>query len=207
MTDPGSPTGIGIHPDAMQVTVVASDERSDADTRVDERVDVERWAKLAREALADLGASGEVTLCFVDRDDMQRLNHEFLGIDEPTDVLSFPLDDDEPIAGPKLIGDIIICPSVAAKYAPTHAGNLDDELALLVVHGALHVMGRDHADPATAAAMQAEESQLLRAYHWHGPSPDGFRHTHADQPPPGLAAHRSGTPASFRASDTPREDS
>ena len=82
----------------------------------------------------------------LDRDEIAALNVEHLGKAGPTDVLSFPLDDDEPQPGvPVLLGDVVVCPAVAADQALSHAGTLDDELALLVVHGVLHVLGHMHA--------------------------------------------------------------
>ena len=74
-----------------------------------------------------------------------------------------------------LLGDVVICPAVAQRQAPEHAGNLDDELALLLVHGILHVMGRDHAEADEAEAMRARERELLERHHWRGPAPEGFR--------------------------------
>ena len=53
-----------------------------------------------------------------------------------------------------LLGDVVVCPAVAAEQAPTHAGTLDDELALLVVHGVLHVLGHDHAEPDETLTMR-----------------------------------------------------
>jgi probable rRNA maturation factor len=95
-------------------------------------------------------------------------------------VLSFPLDADlEPGYvpaewGPLLLGDIVVCPAIAAGNAANHAGTVDDELALLVVHGILHVLGHDHADPEETAVMRARELEHLVAHHWHGPAPSGF---------------------------------
>ncbi len=66
---------------------------------------------------------------------------------------------------PLLLGDVVICPAVAARQAPEHAGTIDDELALLVVHGILHVLGHDHADDAERVAMQARERELLQHHH------------------------------------------
>ncbi len=57
-----------------------------------------------------------------------------------------------------------VCPSIAARNAPHHAGTYEDELALLVVHGVLHVLGHDHADEAETAAMQARERELLATF-------------------------------------------
>jgi probable rRNA maturation factor len=80
-----------------------------------------------------------------------------------------------PVGVPVLLGDVVVSPVVAAEQAPQHAGTLDDELALLVVHGALHVLGHDHATTAETAAMQARERALLERHHWHGPAPTTFR--------------------------------
>ena len=83
------------------------------------------------------------------------------------------------IAGvPVLLGDVVVCPGVAAEQAASHAGTLDDELALLVVHGVLHVLGHDHADPDEAELMRARELEHLQRHHWHGPVPAGFRQEH-----------------------------
>jgi len=173
MADPVSPTGA----DTPPVTVVVDDAQTDV------AIDATRWAELAVHAMGSEGARGELTLTFVDRDEITELNREHMGVDGPTDVLSFPLDaaDASPLADePLLLGDIVVCPAVAAEAAPTHAGTIDDELALLVVHGCLHVVGHDHAEPGEAAVMRARELELLVAHHWHGPPPAGFRQAHAD---------------------------
>jgi probable rRNA maturation factor len=71
-------------------------------------------------------------------------------------VLSFPIDG--PGTDPDaLVGDVVVCPAVARRNAPTHAGTYEAELDLLVVHGVLHVLGHDHADPEEEAAMRARE--------------------------------------------------
>jgi len=166
MADPSSPTGVAPDP----VHVVVSDEQDEVP------VDADRWSALAAAALDAEGCVGELTLTFVDRDEIAALNAEHLGKQGPTDVLSFPLDpfgDAGP--GPSLVGDIVICPAVAAEAAPEHAGTLDDELALLTVHGVLHIVGHDHAEPEEAAAMRARELALLVEHHWRGPAPAGFR--------------------------------
>ena len=81
---------------------------------------------------------------------------------------------------PLLLGDVVVCPDVAREQAPDHAGTLDDELALLVVHGVLHVLGHDHAESGDTALMRAKELELLSAHHWSGPAPAGFRQDHED---------------------------
>jgi probable rRNA maturation factor len=168
MTDPLSPTGVDL---AGSVCVVASDEQTEV------AIDADRWAELARKALVSQGQSGELTLTFVDVDDMASLNVEHLGGTGPTDVLSFPLDasdHDGPSVGPVLLGDVVVCPSIAAAQAADHAGTLDDELALLVVHGVLHVLGHDHVEPDETLLMRSLEIELLSQFHWAGPPPAGF---------------------------------
>ncbi len=150
MAEPPSPTlttDTGAVADGA-VVVVGADEQSATDG-VD--VDVDRWSELARAVLVEEGRQGELTLTFVDRREIAALNAEHLGKQGPTDVVSFPLDD-EPMAGvPVLLGDVVVCPAVAVEQAPEHAGSPDDELALLVVHGVLHVIGHDHAEPDETA--------------------------------------------------------
>lgn len=167
MSEPPSPT---------RRRVVGADEQ-DVVT-----VDVARWSALAEAVLADAQRAGELTLTFVDGNEMAALNAEHMGAAGPTDVLSFPLDDGSDAVAdgvPELLGDVVVCPEVAAAQAAGHAGTLDDELALLVVHGVLHVLGHDHVDAADATAMRKRERALLQAHHWHGAAPIGFRQEHA----------------------------
>jgi probable rRNA maturation factor len=158
-------------------TVVASDERS-VDDSPESLGEVERWRRLALDVLADCGAHGELTVTFVDRDDIAELNAEHMGKVGPTDVLSFPMDD-EPVTGvPTLLGDVVISPAVAAEQFADHAGTYDDEIALLVVHGILHVLGHDHAEPDETTVMRSRELDLLERFHWRGPAPAAFRQSH-----------------------------
>jgi len=158
-----------------------------ADEQNDHPVDVARWSRLTQAVLASQGVKGacELSILFVDEEVMAGLNQRFMEHDGATDVLSFPLDDDlvevgrlpdatttgpdrpasDPDEAPRLLGDVVVCPAVAARNAPDHAGSYDDELALLVVHGVLHVLGMDHAEPAEAAAMQQRERELLAEHH------------------------------------------
>lgn len=167
-----------------------------ADEQSDVAVDLPRWQRLALDVLTDQGVRGlaEMTLLFVGEQDISELNAEHMNATGPTDVLSFPidaadaeiiLDGEPPSRGPDrppvdlgeiplLLGDVVICPAVAARNAPTHAGTVDDELALLVVHGVLHVLGMDHADDDERAAMRATELRLLETYHWRAPAPAAF---------------------------------
>ena len=95
------------------------------------------------------------------------MNERYLGHEGPTDVLSFPIEDDPSASGelPVLLGDVVVCPEVAFRNAPDHAGTYEDELALLVIHGILHVLGMDHEDPDEADAMEAREQVHLVAHH------------------------------------------
>jgi probable rRNA maturation factor len=63
-----------------------------------------------------------------------------------------------------VLGDVLVCPAVAARQAPEHAQSLEDELALLVVHGVLHLLDYDHAEPDEAARMQQRERELLARF-------------------------------------------
>jgi probable rRNA maturation factor len=160
-----------------EVTIVVADERSPGDSP-DVAVDLARWERLAEAALVAEGAAGELTLTFVDSSEIASLNEQYMGKRGPTDVLSFPMDD-EPVPGvPMLLGDVVVSPAVAAQQCADHAGTLDDELALLVVHGVLHVLGHDHAEVEETAVMRRRELELLEEHHWSGPAPTGFRQTH-----------------------------
>ena len=163
-------------------------------------VDLVRWQQLATEVLRAEGVRGlaELSLLFISELEMAELNESYMGKVGPTDVLAFPIDAAEieivvpaargnrapdrspPDPGdmPLLLGDVVVCPAVAARQAPDHAGTVDDELALLVVHGVLHVLGHDHDVPDATAAMRARELELLEAHHWHAPAPAGFRQEH-----------------------------
>jgi probable rRNA maturation factor len=112
-------------------------------------VEAEAAAALARDLLAAEGVEdGEVGVAFVGPDEMRELKREHLGVDEVTDVLSFPIDGREelPEGVPRQLGDTILCPQVVGEAwrAP-------------LVHGLLHLLGYDHG-----AAMEAREAAFLR---------------------------------------------
>lgn len=126
-------------------------------------VEVTTWVELARRVLLDEGidVDAELNLIFVDLDEMTDLNRTHMGDVGPTDVLSFPIDDDpEPIVEgqPRLLGDVVICPTVVNAQARE---SFEDEMALMVVHGVLHVLGMDHADEDDDRAMKAAEERHL----------------------------------------------
>ena len=149
-----------------QPAVARRDDRTPAEQDALE-VDLDPLADLLGAVLAAEGVppDAEVSLQLVGSDAIAVLNAEHLGGTGPTDVLSFPLDGvDGPDDGDTwLVGDVVVCAAVAANQAPAHAGTLDDELALLVVHGGLHLCGWDHAEPAERDAMWARERELMTA--------------------------------------------
>jgi probable rRNA maturation factor len=175
-----------------------------ADEQADQPVDTLRWVRLAEAILEEEGVRGdaELSMLFVDEQAMTDLNKRFLGKDGPTDVLAFPIDD-EPIEGgrspdsggtgpgftsepsdmPTVLGDVVICPAVAFRNAPEHAGTYDDELALLLVHGVLHLLGMDHDDDDEAELMERRERQLLAKLHRAPGDADGDT---AAEPAPGI---------------------
>ena len=154
--------------------VHAFDEQSPQSATSDD-LDAERWAPLAAAVLRDEGVrQGELGLRFVDSGTMTELNATHMGAHRPTDVLAFPIDGATGAAHPPeqvpLLGDVVVCPAYAAAQAPDHAGaghdgSLGDELALLVVHGVLHVLGYDHQSDEDAAVMKAREQELLAAHY------------------------------------------
>ena len=170
----------------MTVTVFVADEQTD------QPVDAMRWVKLAENVLQSEGVRGdaELSMLFVDEGVMADLNKRFHGKDGPTDVLAFPIDEDpveggrspdsggtgpgyspaEPSDLPVMLGDVVVCPTVAARNAPEHAGTYDDEMALLIVHGILHLLGMDHLEDDEAEEMEARERDLLARFH-KPPSP------------------------------------
>lgn len=163
----------------MTVEVVCSDERPPAE-QTSHPIDAERWRALAASSLETEGAEGELTLTFVTRDEIAALNAEHMGEAGATDVLSFPLDP-VPIAGapnaavPILLGDVVISPAVAASQFADHAGTFEDEIALLVVHGVLHILGHDHAEAEETEVMRDRERTLLIEHHWRTMPPTRFR--------------------------------
>ena len=167
----------------MSPTVFGADEQRDIE------IDVSRWVALARLVLADervherYGEDIEMSLMFVDESTIAELNSRFLGSDGPTDVLAFPMDEELPPGGrqpdqggrgpgapadagdpPALLGDVVVCPAIASRQAAERGESPDDELALLVVHGVLHLLDYDHAEPEEAAAMRRREQELLARF-------------------------------------------
>ena len=168
--EPPSPGPSG-SPSAVPLTILTADERTSGANDVE--VDLGALGALLSLVLSAEGvpSQAEASITLVDRHDIAALKAEHLdGDGSPTDVLSFPIDGapgpgDVAGDGTWMVGDVVLCPDVAADQAPTHAGTLDDELALLVVHSGLHLTGWDHADDDEREAMWARERQLLTQLH------------------------------------------
>jgi probable rRNA maturation factor len=133
-----------------------------------ESVDAERIATLARFVLDKLKVHplAELSVVAVDVDAMSALHQQWMDEDGPTDVLSFPMDelrpgkdDEEPEPG--LLGDVVLCPAVAATQAAAAGHTAAEEIDLLTTHGILHLLGFDHAEPDDEREMFGLQSRLL----------------------------------------------
>lgn len=126
------------------------------------RVHASLLRRAARLALVHAGAPpGELTLRLTDADELRRLNAVYAHDDHATDVLSFPAGDPDPGSGGVYFGDIAIALPIAAAQARAAGHDLGAELALLTVHGILHLLGHDHDTPAAQASMWAMQDRLL----------------------------------------------
>jgi probable rRNA maturation factor len=118
-----------------------------------------------RAARATLDLSGapaaDLTVVLTGDERVQSLNRDFLGIDAPTDVLSFPADEPDPETGGRYLGDIIISVQRAAAQAKARGHAVEAEVQLLTVHGVLHLLGHDHAEAEEKARMWAAQSEAL----------------------------------------------
>ena len=124
----------------------------------------------ARFALDRLAVSklAELSVALVELDVMADLHEQWLELPGPTDVMAFPMDElgstrrpDAGEAGPALLGDVVLCPAFARDQARQAGHSLLDELHLLTVHGVLHLLGYDHAEPAEEREMFTLQNQIL----------------------------------------------
>jgi len=103
-----------------------------------------------------------ISLTLVDDAAIRAINREHRGKDQPTDVLSFPLEP-EPFAQEQLLGDIVISLETARRQAADYDATLQREVERLMIHGLLHVLGHDHMEPGERQEMEAEERRLAAA--------------------------------------------
>jgi probable rRNA maturation factor len=146
------------------VSVFVADEQT-------EPVDTELVHHLVSVALAAEGcpADTEVSVFLVGDEEMAGYNRRFLGREGPTDVISLPIEELSPgrppgvVAGgpPPMLGDVLIAPAQVRRQAAELQVSFEDELALMVVHGLLHLLGYDHGDDLSAETMEGRERQIL----------------------------------------------
>jgi probable rRNA maturation factor len=124
-----------------------------------------RLASLARHTLTeeDVDEGAELSLLFVEPGHIKRLNKRFAGDDHATDVLAFPMmEDDE--EGSLMLGDVVICPQIAERNATELGHALEAELAALVIHGTLHLLGYDHQRDDDKEKMNARSAEILSSF-------------------------------------------
>jgi probable rRNA maturation factor len=128
---------------------------------------------VARFALDKMSVSqqAELSIVLVELDVMADLHERWMDLPGPTDVMAFPMDEydstrrpDAVGAGPALLGDIVLCPAFAKDQARKAGHSLLDELYLLTVHGTLHLLGYDHAEPEEEREMFGLQNQILADY-------------------------------------------
>ena len=134
-------------------------------------VDTDAILDCARHARDEMGVNplAELSVLLVDVAYMAELNHRWMGGDGPTDVLAFPMEEgtidpgpNEVVGGePTLLGDVVLCPEVAAQQAAIAGHGTADELHMLTVHGVLHLLGYDHAEPDEEREMFTLQAKLL----------------------------------------------
>ncbi|MFT3875292.1 MAG: rRNA maturation RNase YbeY [Propioniciclava sp.] len=135
-------------------------------------VDEQRLVKLARFALAELRIhpQADLSILLVDEATMADYHQRFMNLPGPTDVLSFPMDelrppaddDEEPPLG--LLGDIVLCPTVTAAQASENGRTPEGEADYLLIHGLLHLLGYDHAEPDEHAVMFGLNDRIIAAW-------------------------------------------
>jgi probable rRNA maturation factor len=122
---------------------------------------LERAARLTLETSSPLQADADLTIVLTDDRQLHELNLDYLGVDAPTDVLSFPASESDPETGSAYLGDILISIPRTMQQAEAAGHPVEAEAQLLVVHGVLHLLGHDHADEDEKSVMWAEQAKVL----------------------------------------------
>lgn len=154
--------------DALASAVEVSDDSGDDRVTPDHHGEVLNLCAALYSRL-HLGPGVELAVTFVGAQRMESLHRQWMGLPDPTDVMSFPLDElrpgtaERPVTG-GMLGDIVICPEVAAAQAAAAGHDLGDELLLLTTHGVLHLLGYDHEEPEEREAMFSLQRELLSGY-------------------------------------------
>jgi probable rRNA maturation factor len=121
---------------------------------------LERAAQLTLDH-AERSRSVDLTIVLTDDAQLHELNRDYLGVDAPTDVLSFPTDEEDPETGIPYLGDILISIPRAKQQAKAAGHLLEAEVQLLVVHGTLHLLGHDHAKVREKARMWKAQAEVM----------------------------------------------
>lgn len=131
-------------------------------------LDLDRLRRLAGDVLTSqrVPEAMELNVLCVESDAMAELNRHHMGADGPTDVLAFPMDlpGETTGGGAAILGDVVLCPDVAAAQAGDHGTTFEAELDLLLVHGILHLLGHDHAEPGEREEMFTLTDRLLAEF-------------------------------------------
>lgn len=125
----------------------------------------DKLEEVVKEVLLTQGLSldYEVSITFVTKEEIHRLNREFREVDRPTDVLSFPMDEDILIEGvDAMLGDIVISMDVAKEQAADLGHSLDREIMYLTCHSMLHLLGYDHMGDEEKTVMRAREKEVMK---------------------------------------------
>lgn len=117
--------------------------------------------RTAQTTLAHATTEGDLTIVLTDDAQLHKLNRDYLDIDAPTDVLSFPASETDPETARRYLGDILISIPRAEDQARAAGHALEAEVQLLVVHGSLHLLGHDHAEADEKARMWKEQAEVL----------------------------------------------
>jgi probable rRNA maturation factor len=112
----------------------------------------------------ELNPECEISLTFVDVNEMEELHIKWMDEPGPTDVLSFPMDMPESKGEVVTLGDIVIAPAVAAKQAQDAGHSVEAEIYILATHGLLHILGYDHADPDEEKVMFALQEKIVKEW-------------------------------------------
>ena len=118
-------------------------------------------------AITETSLESEIGLQIIEDAQMQQLNLQYMGVDSPTDVLSFPVPFQNPDTGNPYLGDILISFPTAARQAEAAGHPVAEEISLLLVHGILHLLGYDHLTPEEKTAMWDIQDTILTALHIH----------------------------------------
>ena len=147
----------------MQIEISNQQEKMTVTQAIEDRI-IEVLEETAR--VHEVDDLAEVSLMFTDDETIHEMNREYRGIDRPTDVLSFALEEgeeEEIYGGPEenLLGDIIISVETATRQAEDYGHSVEREMAFLALHGMLHLLGYDHMEEEERQEMRAQEEAIL----------------------------------------------